>query len=90
MNCDIIYLDIHAKNFMIDIATETIKLIDFDSQYVRTENTKNIHYESMMTNLKNILWIKETNAESLKDIDDSDFFLKTFDNNMLSIFYQAK
>lgn len=77
---------------MIDIATETIKLIDFDSQYVRTENTKNIHYESMMTNLKNILWIKETNAESLKDIseDDSDFFLKTFDNNMLSIFYQAK
>lgn len=52
-------------------------------------------HESMIANslnLKNVLWIKETNAESLKDIseDDSDFFLKTSDNNMLQYILSSK
>lgn len=52
-------------------------------------------HESMIANslnLKNILWIKETKAESLKNIskDDSDFFLKTSDNNMLQYILSNK
>ena len=52
-------------------------------------------HESMIANslnLQNVLWIKETNTESLKDIsiDDSNFFLKSSNNNMLQYILSSK
>lgn len=52
-------------------------------------------HESMIANslnLKKILWIKEDHAESLKSIpeDDSKFFLKSSNNNMLQYIISKK
>lgn len=52
-------------------------------------------HESMIANslnLKNVLWIKETGTESLKDIpeDDANFFLKISMNNMLQYILSNK
>jgi len=51
LNNDIIYSDIHSKNFLIDNATNIVKLIDFDSQYISFDESKTL-YEDMLRNLK--------------------------------------
>jgi hypothetical protein len=47
----IIYTDIHKNNFLIDVITDDIKLIDFDDSYICFYDSR-ANYESMLCNLK--------------------------------------
>lgn len=52
-------------------------------------------HESMIAsslNLKNVMWIKEENTETLKDLDDDDslYFLKSPNNNLLQYILSEK
>lgn len=52
-------------------------------------------HESMIAsslNLKNVMWIKEKNTESLRDLDDDDslYFLKSPNNNLLQYILSEK
>lgn len=51
---EIIYRDVHAKNFLISPDNSTIKLIDFDPHFISTTNNKATK-ESMINNLKSML-----------------------------------
>ena len=50
----IIYYDIHAKNFMLNIKSNDMKLIDFDINFI-TFDDKTTVYGSMLSNLKNTI-----------------------------------
>lgn len=55
--CDngIIYSDIHVGNFMVDIESLTIKLIDFETKYVTIDDKSKYLYKYMIANLKGML-----------------------------------
>lgn len=48
---EIIYKDVHSKNFLINPTTDEVKLIDFDETFISLENNK-FHYDNMIDNLK--------------------------------------
>ena len=72
----IIYLDIHSRNFMIDLSSLDVKLIDFDSCYIQFDDTNLLkrqlcNYRKMVIFLNDIL-----NTSSItgvfKEVDNFD------------------
>ena len=53
-NNDIIYRDVHKRNFLVDNITEIINIIDFESAFLSFENLS-YNYESMINNFKTYL-----------------------------------
>ena len=78
----ILYLDIHPRNFMINEKNFDIKIIDFDESYVKFENY-NFYQEQLFLNIKNI--IDRLNKTSNIDCG---VFLQT--DNFDDSFYQIK
>lgn len=54
VNVGIIYCDIHACNFMINLENMVSKLIDFDSYYIFFDDDKQ-NYKYMLDNLKRMI-----------------------------------
>lgn len=55
---DIVYLDVHSRNFVIDLITKKINLIDFDYYYMRFDKYIKIqieNYRKMINYLNEIL-----------------------------------
>lgn len=67
----IIYSDVHAKNFMIDIETNIVNLIDFDNNYISFDGKTK--YTAMINNLKLMInMISEyLNIEIILEKEDS-------------------
>lgn len=79
---DILYMDNHAGNFMIN-ADHHIEVIDFDSAYVKFQDYNHIHLENGLLNYRNMIMVLNT----FFGIDDiTGKFLKT--NNFEDTFYQ--
>ena len=70
---NIVYSDTHAKNFMISMIDDTIKLIDFDSSYLSFDENSDYLYKAMITNLKNMIM----KLNRLSDIKFSQNFTDT-------------
>lgn len=51
---NIIYIDIHPNNIMINLSTDEVKLIDFDPHHISFNNDRESYYR-MLTNLKKMI-----------------------------------
>jgi len=51
---EILYLDVHPKNFMINKSDLDIKMIDFDDSYVKFQ-THEFYKEQLFSNIKNMI-----------------------------------
>ena len=80
LNAGIIYQDIHAGNFLYNLDTGQLNLIDFDSRFVKFDYHK-YAYNSMISNLKTLIELLNKryrqhfnedfdNLYRLEDIDD--------------------
>ena len=50
----ILYLDVHPKNFMISKDNFNVKMIDFDENYIKFEQLK-VYRETLFSNIKNMI-----------------------------------
>lgn len=51
----IYYKDVHARNFMVNTLTDDVKLIDFDSGYIRFDEDRPYSYKTVLHYLKMML-----------------------------------
>lgn len=79
----ILYLDVHYKNFMINPTNLKINIIDFDEVYLKFEYYKT-YIESMFLNLKKMI----DSLNKMSNISDDIVFLQT--DNFEDSFYQVK
>ena len=68
----IYYSDVHAKNFMINLETLKVKLIDFETRFISIDDDKKFLYKNMIINLKKMI----TKINSLYNIDFGNTFNK--------------
>ena len=81
---DIVYSDIHGRNFILSAVDETMKLIDFDDGYVKFDEDKKYHYTSMISNLKYLInKLNEMSQITFKDNFDKTQTLEEVEESIL-------
>jgi len=82
----ITYLDVHSRNFMLDLSSldEKIDIIDFDSQYIKFDDNSLYSLEKLFSNYSRMINFLNTKF-SIVDIVDSFIEVDNFDDAFVQL-----